>query len=131
MQPGEVLLYKDFKFPDGQVKDKLMVVLAPPTDGKVLVVLTTSQQHQRDLKDGCHPSSLETCFTFNANLGGFKTTTWIILTPRLMTEKGLVSRLTDGRVLAKHRLKDVDYRSIVNCFKKSEEVSPYHLSLIK
>jgi hypothetical protein len=130
MKTGDVFFYKNFKFEDGNVSDKLLVLLAKAPDHKVMVVLTTSQQWKRELKDGCHASQEESYFTFNSNLAVFDKTTWIILKPRLLYEMGLVARLEKGTVTQLPSLKDVDYRAIVNCLKKSEDVSPFHLSLL-
>ena len=115
MTPGDVLLYKNFRFSDQTTRDKLMVVLGPSREGKVLVALTTSQQHKKPLRDGCHTLANETVFTFNANLGGFNKTTWIILKPFVMTEKGLLNRISTGAVGHALTLARTDLRAIINC----------------
>jgi hypothetical protein len=130
MKPGDVVFCEDFRFEDGDISDKLFVILAPAPDHKVMLVLTTSQQHRRDLKDGCHPTTNESYFTFNANRAVFDTTTWIVLTPRIMYERGFQLKIDDERAKIIGTLKDADFRAIVNCLKKSEDVSPFHLSLL-
>jgi len=130
MTPGSVFLYKDFVFPDGIKKPKLLLALAPCTDGRVLCVLTTSQQHQHPLRDGCHSDAKEPVFTFNAHLGGFEKTTWIILQPKLMTEKGLKNRFESGDCKSIIELCDTDLKAVINCLKKIEDISPYQLSLL-
>ena len=132
MKPGAVLLYKDFRFDDGTIKDKLMVVVGDDvaTD-KTMVVLTTSQQHQKLFKDGCQSTPFETYYVFNAHLGGFKKTTWVILKPRLLATSKLANRVASGSVAVLHSLVQVDYSALKNCFKRSEDVSPYQIGLLK
>lgn len=131
MKPGDVLFHKDYKFDDGDTSDKLLIVLAAAPPHEVMVVLTTSQQHRRELRDGCHTCPAQSYFTFNANLGGFKKTTWVLLTPRLMFVRALELKINSGQVKPVLALRDVDLRSVVNCLKKSDDVSPFHLSLLK
>lgn len=130
MNPGSVILHQNFRFSDGDSADKLLVVLGSAKNGHILVVKTTSQQKRRILKDGCHPNPVESVFVFNANLGGFKKTTWIILDP-IVLEVGILSkRIQDGIVRKLFSLNPIDIRAIINCLKRCDEVSPAHLEFL-
>lgn len=131
MKPGDVLFHKDYKFDDGDTSDKLLIVLAAAPPHEVMVVLTTSQQHRRELRDGCHTNPGQSYFTFNANPGGFKKTTWVLLTPRLMFVRALELKMDSGQVKPVQSLRETDLRAVINCLKKSDDVSPFHLSLLK
>lgn len=130
MNPGSVLFYRNFTFEDGAQSDKLLVTLSPIVRDKILAVKTTSRQRKRPLKDGCHPSGYESVFTFNANQAGFKTTTWIILTPYILNVADLLQKRTSGDVSVKFELRTTDLRAIINCLKKSDDVSINHLSYL-
>jgi uncharacterized protein YifN (PemK superfamily) len=56
MTAGSILVYNDFKFHDGGVSPrKLLVILNnPQANEKYIVVPTTSQQHQKSNTPGCH-----------------------------------------------------------------------------
>lgn len=127
MKEGSVLLHRNFQFSDGGVADKLLVVLSSVKDGQLLAVKTTSQQKRRPLKDGCHPDARESVFVFNANPGGFRKTTWIILDPLVIDVGPLTKRLGDGTVKQLFALNPIDTKAIINCLKKCDEVSPMHL----
>lgn len=130
MSQGSILLHKNFQFSDGGIADKLLVVLSLVKDGKVLVVKTTSQQRRRPLKDGCHPDVRESVFVFNANLGGFKKTTWIILDPIMMDANLLAKCVEDGAVRKLFVLNSIDTKAIINCLRRCDEVSPIHLEFL-
>lgn len=130
MIPGSVLFHQNFTFSDGESADKLLVVLSHPKNGQILVVITTSQQRRRPLKDGCYPSIRESLFVFNANLGGFKKTTWVILDPIILEVSLLSTRMSTGVVKKLFSLNQIDARAIINCLKRCDEVSPVHLEFL-
>lgn len=131
MNPGSVLFYRNFTFDDGIQSDKLLITLSPIVRDRILAVKTTSKQKRRPLKDGCHPSGYESVFTFNANLAGFKTTTWIILTPYILNISDLLQKRASGDVSVKFELRMTDLRAVINCLKKSDDVSADHLSYLQ
>lgn len=78
-QIGEVYFRPDFKFADGGVADKLLVVLAEQ-DGCYVMAKTTSKQHQRTTDSGCQKLGSE-FHSFHIPQGGgkFNVGTWICL----------------------------------------------------
>lgn len=130
MKQGTVLFHRDFTFDDGQQADKLLIVLSQIRNGQLLAAKTTSQKKSRPTRDGCHIGSVESLFTFNANLGGFRTTTWVVLQPYVLAVADLMQRHFNQTVHVKFYLKDVDLRAVVNCMRKCDDISPHHLSFL-
>lgn len=130
MTPGSVILHEKFQFNDGDSANKWLVVLSAVKNGQILLVKTTSQQRRRPLKDGCHPNPRESVFVFNANLGGFKKTTWVILEPIVIEMSTLLKRIDEGIIKKLFVLNPIDARAIINCLKKCDEVSPVHLEFL-
>lgn len=130
MKQGVVILHRNYEFGDGDSKDKWLVVLSPPKNGQVLVVKTTSQQRRRPLRDGCHPNTVESVYVFNANLGGFKKTTWVILEPIVLDAQKLAVSASVGAVKTLFTLGQIDIKALVNCLRRCDDVSPFHLDLL-
>lgn len=53
MKPGTVIHHKKFKISDGNIDDKLLVILNYQRGGEFLALLTTSQQRNRKKLEGC------------------------------------------------------------------------------
>jgi len=130
MSPGSVLFYRGFQFEDGGISDKLMVIISKDRDNKNLFLLTTSRQKNRLLQDGCHPGGADPFFTFNNHLDGFDKTTWVLLNPRTINTAELLNRKANGEVGFIFRLREMNLRALINCLKRCDDVSPYHLSFL-
>jgi len=79
MTPGTVLLDKQFRFKDGEVAKKLIVVLNDGTDGNYLTVKTTSQEKKKNRKPGCQINDFPPNYYLPENSCGFLGDTWILL----------------------------------------------------
>ena len=128
---GSVYLHKEFQFPDGEKGTKLLVQLNSPSQAEpYLFVQTTSQQKNRPLTPGCIANL--SLFFIEADTAFFDKDTWIQLhhiyefKPAYMVQKGLNENLWELGVIPKQKMNE-----IANCFKRIDDISPYHLELIR
>ena len=131
MTPGTVVLYRKFTFHDGDLSDKLLVVLN--SGGKVshLVLKTTSKQKAgRFAKEGCHAQA--GYFFIRAQSDHFRKDTWVLLyeTYELSSADFLKAHF-GGVAEVVGCLKSETLRAIINCFKKTDDYSEHHESLLQ
>ena len=133
MKPGTVIFHKKFKVSDYREKDKLFVLLNYQRAGKLLALMTTSQQNNREKKEGCHADK---GYFFSpkerVNSNWFDTDTWILLYHAYeFTRQSLEKAEQRGDVVIMTDLNEQFTRAIINCFMKSDDCSDYHLWLLE
>ena len=120
MNPKDVIFWPGFSFEDGGRSDKLLVVLgARGAEARLLLKTTSQPSAYRPDADGCH--AVESVFRFKTNRAGFHVPTWV------QFEMGAVENVTDMRgagARVMFTLKETDFNAIVNCYKKSPDISP-------
>jgi hypothetical protein len=118
VKPGDVVFWPQFRFEDGGYpSDKLLVIVGARGAHARLLLKTTSQPSSyRPDPDGCHVSS--SVFRFNTNLAGFEKPTWVQFDPPCVLNADQI----EGRVM--FTLKPPDLSAIINCYKKSDDISP-------
>ncbi len=133
--PGFVYFDKDFIFPDGDIKEKLFVVLrdSPKNEANVLVARTTSKS-KSESSYGCHsPSKFETVFFVPQEDGIFHEDTWVLFDYLSEYDQDHLSRWKRIGVLNLQQTKDM-----LNCASESYTLAIWqkdaledHASLIK
>ena len=127
---GSVYFHKKLPLSSGSIRDKLLVqVNTPSGNDPYLVALTTSQEQNRPKTPGCiYRLSL---FFIEAKKSLFDKNTWIQLSQLFefdwayMIKGGLEKELHEIGVLPKQKMNE-----IANCYKRIDDVTPYHLKLI-
>jgi len=133
-QPGQILCYKDFEFPDDQSKrDKLFVVLNDTDRDSVCLVLKTTSKSRRyeGVGKGCNaqkkvffvPTDWEQRFTLD---------TYIQLPEiiQIATDELLVGDIS-GRIYVSSSLSIECFRLLKNCLKQfKEDISQQNWELI-
>jgi len=97
----------------------LVVVGARGSEARLLLKTTSKPSTYRPDPDGCHFN--DSVFRFKNNRAGFHVPTWI------QFDMGAVENVSDMQTAGARvmfRLKDPDYAAIVNCYKKSPDISP-------
>ena len=118
MIPGRVIFWKNFSFDNGGVSDKLLVIVGKKSDGTILLLKTTSKARSyRPDPDGCHHA--KSVHRFKQYLAGFKIPTWVQFDPPIIRDEVLIK--ASSHVV--FDLKTSDLHAIVNCYKKSPEIS--------
>lgn len=128
MSPGDVVFWPGFTFQDGGQSNKLLLVLAVrETDGARFMLKTTSQakHYTGQDKDGCHSGA--SVHRFKQNLGGFKIPTWVQFDPAIFRN---VTQANDAGAHVVFKMKDNDFKAVVNCYRKSEDCSPKLATLL-
>jgi len=129
---GDILWCKDFRFPDGTIVPKFFVVLnEPKPDIPRLIAMTTSQQHEKLDREGCH--SAKGYYVFNRGVDFFDTEkTWVLFdTVReyRTTEFEKFEKLYNPE--RKAALKEQNLQAIINCFRNWKDALPYYRNLLK
>jgi len=131
MIKGRVFLHKDFKFPDGGIADKYFIILNnPKNNDPYLACKTTSKGDRKPNQEGCHHH--KNLYVLNPNYDFFPKKTWIQFHTIFEFDAiGLLQLKFKGIVTMIADLRDQTINAIINCIKKSDDVSIYHLELIK
>lgn len=129
MKPGAIVSWKDFTFHDGDQADKLLVVLNAGGKLPYLVVRTTSQQHHREAKEGCH--ARRGYYFLPANPKWPRKNTWILLgDPYEIEAAACLQAHFRGDVRIIHELDQKITSALVNCFLQSDDCSDHHRKLL-
>ena len=131
MNKGTILFHRDFQFHNGQSGEKLIIVLNTPQDNEpYLCCKTTSKPKFNIDKEGCH--SQKNIYVINPNYDWFKMKTWVQFYELYEFERAkfLQAHFT-GVLDIKGELRENTMRAIVNCTKRSDDVSKYHISLLR
>lgn len=126
------MFYQDFKFYDNNTSDKLLIVLNSPKNIRTpyLCCKTTTTRRYTD-EQGCFPQY--SVYVLLANEDFFKCKTWVQLHEFYeMDAQHLLNachKYGKARIIGK--LNDQAANAIVNCAKRSDDMSEYQLSLLK
>ena len=125
MRAGAVIFHENFEFHDGEHADKLLIVLNDGIDKPLLLLKTTSQQKGYRLNEpGCHPE--KSYFFLPVSWDSFSKDTWVLLYEQYpIPEENL-----NGRIRVLFHLQDQNLRAIINCLRRTEDVSAENLSLL-
>jgi hypothetical protein len=130
MKKGTVFFHNHFEFKDGDYGEKLIIVLNNMQgDDPFLCCKTTSKIKYSLENEGCY---------FQKNIHvidkpPFNEKTWVQFDPNSVFEFApakLVSDSFQNYIKIIGCLEDCHINAIVNCFKKSEDISEYHISLL-
>lgn len=133
MQKGDILLHEKFKFTDGKIGTKLIVILNNPNLDKnesYLVCRTTSNQTKKIKSPACD-HNLSTFF-IPANKDFFDIDTWLQLHEIFSFEiSDLLNAGMVDKILEKlGELSEDTLRQLMNCVKKIKDISIEHKDLI-
>lgn len=128
MTPGTVLFDKQFKFKDGKVGEKLVVVLTDGTCGDYLTVKTTSKQRSKNKKAGCQTNDFPPNYYLPANSCGFKGESWILLEEVYELDlNAILQKKKDGILVVKDCLSRDLIRDILLCAMDSQDIAEQFL----
>lgn len=127
---GKIYSYKNFTFRDGGTSNKLLILVSEPKGSDDWVfVKTTSKVKARD-QEGCHPC--HGLFVVNAKGDFFQQKTWIQFQELYPLNHAKILKAKFGGDLKElGQLREQTVRAIVNCIKKSDDLSPVEISWLK
>lgn len=131
MNRGTVFHHTNFKFKDGEMGSKLIVILNQRSGADPFLCCKTTSKIKFGMdKEGCY-------HTRNIHVikkPPFNVMTWVQFDPVSVFEFSVEQLLND---CLQHKyiqvigiLDEPDINAIVNCFKKSEDISGYHIQLL-
>jgi hypothetical protein len=132
---GSVYFFEDFQFSDGEQGDKLFVVLCDPADKiypNFLVALTTSQEKAgRTKTQGCGMPSNPSYF-YPVTVESFHKDTWVVFGEIYeITGLELMTKTIDKKASHKFSMKPENFRALLNCITKSEDISNECMAAIR
>jgi hypothetical protein len=99
MTPGTILVDPHFKFSDGEIGKKILVVLSDGRSGFYVVIKTTSRQKLKGKDEGCQSHDRPPNFYVPDGSCSIRGETWLLLEEFYeleATELGL--KVSDGRI---------------------------------
>jgi hypothetical protein len=128
---GEVVLWKDFRFPNGNIRNKLGVCLNRPNDiFPAVLAFTTSTVGRYPNTPGCHADPPS--FFFKRNPSQFPDDTWIVLSrvyplPLPVSDKMKAS----GAMVRLNQLRQDQACALRNCALNSDDIEGKIIDLIR
>ncbi|MEO5361021.1 MAG: hypothetical protein H7843_11340 [Nitrospirota bacterium] len=131
MDRGTVLFHRDFQFKDGEYGNKLIIILNDVgADKPYLCCKTTSKPKYGIEKEGCY--SDKNIFVLSNLSSSFHQKTYVQFHELYeLNSKTFLKGHFEGKVEIICKLPVNMINAIINCIKKSEDISPYHLMLLK
>lgn len=131
MDKGTILYHRAFQFKDGEIGQKLLIILnAPQNADPCLCCKTTSKQKYNLEKEGCYNN--KNIYVLNSSPNCFPVKTWV--------QFHELYEFDNHSFLQAHYKGDLDIKgklpvniinAIVNCIRKSEDISNHYLMLLK
>jgi len=133
MRKGSILFHPSFEFTNGETGRKYLIILNNPDIKKsepFLFCKTTSQSQSKPQTPGCHAE--KNLYCIDAQFDFFPKKTWVQffeIFEAIYDE--FIKQHFELQLEVKGELKPQTINAITNCIKKSDDVSTYHLSLLK
>jgi hypothetical protein len=131
MKRGTVFLHKIYQFPDGGIADKFFIIVNNPgPKAPFLTCKTTSKQDSRPDQVGCHHT--KNVYVLREKEDFFPKRTWVqFYTLYRFSHARLLNLVKIGDVIKMAELTTQTISAVVNCVKKSEDISFCDLELLK
>ncbi len=133
MNKGTIFFHKKFEFRDGEIGRKLLILLNNPEIKKnipVLVCRTTSNPKNKPFKRGCYDT--KNLFMIPAKHDFFDSDTWVLLHEIFeFKAEDLLNLRFKGYLEILAILREQTINEIINCIRKTQDVSSYHLKILK
>lgn len=128
---GAVLHHHNFKFENGMIRNKYLVVLGAKPECDYLCALATTQQWKMKADRGCHHTPRTHFFIPGDGKNFFSKDTWIVLSePRIMSRGEVIQKGWQKILQVEGNLKDNIAGEIRNCLKSSKDISQQEMQLL-
>jgi hypothetical protein len=131
MDKGTILYHRAFEFKDGATGKKLLIILNAPQDNTPYLCCKTTSQPKNNLdKEGCYDK--KNIYVLNPIQNCFPSKTWVQFHELYEFDRqSFLQSHFNGDLDIKGKLPVNIINAIVNCIKKSEDISKHHLTLLK
>lgn len=133
MKCGEIYFHKKFKFKDGNIGEKLFVVLyvsKSKLQPHYLVCTVTTQKKNKSSREGCQED--KALFFLPKNKDWFREDTWLQFKSIYPydIQSVLHNCIVTREIEYKDRLKEKTFREVINCIKRSQDVEQEYQDII-
>jgi hypothetical protein len=132
MRKASVLFHPSFEFTNGETGRKYLIILNTPDIKKsepFLFCKTTSQPQNKPQTPGCHAE--KNLYCIDAKYDFFPRKTWVQFFEMFeVNYDEFIKQHFELGLEVRAELKTETINAIINCIKKSDDVSAYHLSLL-
>ena len=130
MKRGTILFHRQFKFTDGELGKKYIVIINSPTNSEPYLILkTTSQPKNKPSTPGCHVN--KSVFMLPERKDFFPLNTWIQFFEIFeFNFQYFLNGKFKGDLEIVGQLKEQTINEIVNCIKRSDDITKYQRSLL-
>ena len=130
LSPGCVIHWENYKFSDGTIAHKYLVILGCKQGCNYLAVLGTSKKHRRSFDPGCN--SDEGYYHIPAGKAFFPLDTWLVLGDPVELEPAEFLRraMIDKTLTIRGQIAVDIANAIRNCFKLCADASADHVALL-
>jgi len=131
MTPGTIFQHQNFRFHDGAIGNKILIVLGS-LDGVTVVVKTTSRSSRYSSSYGCQPRDRFQNFHLVQNCCILSKATWVCLDEYYeFSDKKLLALHFAGHVKQLGCLSEAITSELVACALESNDISSYQESIIR
>lgn len=132
MTPGSILHDPQFVFKDGEVGNKLFIVLNDGSAGFYVTVRTTSNPRNKSHDPGCHLGDWQPNFFVPEAAACLRTDTWICLDDFYEFDADeLLSGHFSGRIKKIGELPEPVIANLIACAVESDDISGAQIAAIK
>lgn len=126
MEPGTLIHDPNFRFRDGQLGNKILIVLSDGSDGTYLSVKTTSNGTRYSNQYGCQLGSRFPHFFLPPKSCCLEKPTWVCLDEFYeLTVPELETKILDGHIRRIGVLPGNVRKEVISCATNSEDISAY------
>lgn len=132
MTPGSILHDKNFRFSDGEIGSKLLIVLNDGKTAPYIIIKTTSKQKSKGRDEGCQLNDKPPNFFLPKNSSSFEKDTWAELNEffefdfNAIFKKKLAKTLEHLDTLPTHIIKD-----LLRCAEKCDDITKLQSTILK
>lgn len=123
VQIGEVFHDPNFRFPDGESGNKLLIVLAVSRCGDFIVARTTSKPRAHSWTYGCHNDSVEPNFFIPKTLNIFHEDTWVCLDYLVELDSAEFSAKVSGAINKIAEIPVELLKLIIDCASRADDTT--------
>jgi hypothetical protein len=131
LEKGTILFHERFRFKNGELGEKILIVLNNPVPKTepYLICRVTSQEKNKPKTFGCHENL--SLFFLPPGQDFFEKDTWIQLHEIFPFEAStLLQDHFCGELNVLGKLKDLTVRQLINCIRKIKDISIKHKKMI-
>ena len=132
MTPGSILCDNEFKYRDGTIGKKILIVFNDGTTGYYIVVKTTSKAHYKGITLGCQLTDRYPNFFLPKGSTCLKLDTWVMLDQFFdLTAHKLLTKSFSGQINRIGLLPDDIFLDLIKCAIDCDDITLEQKDIIK